>query len=225
MFTGFLSKPGTITARRAVIRMGILAASLVFLVFAGLTLAGDRDEGRDGRGHYASGTVLGPNAEIRDFSLADAAHATAVYNTGGTTLPHLPFQLVNGTATVEAGKPLYVPVFFADDSPPIAVLPFPNDIDDEDVAADYLIQSIDAFIGLTDVAATFIEVDGKVTILSDEYTVGVKSEPLADGGGTHYIVSGVFLAPLKSGVHKIAVGAVLTDGTNVGPPAYTITVP
>ncbi|HWE92753.1 MAG TPA: hypothetical protein VG269_02160 [Tepidisphaeraceae bacterium] len=169
------------------------------------------------------GDVLPPDQSM----LSAAAGATAVFNSGGSSLPAVQYQILAGGAgdyTVNAGTLLYVPIFFADDSPPMAVPGFPRNLNDKHAVADYLIASIDAFAGVNDVVATFVEVDGQTTILGNQYTVGVTTPSLPDGGGTHYIVSGVFLAPLPPGTHTVGVGAVLSDGTPIGPPGYTVTV-
>jgi hypothetical protein len=174
----------------------------------------------------AGGKVLPAQAHPTGSTLADAAKATAVYNTGGAEqAPAAKYQILTlGDATVAPGTFLYVPVFFADDSPPVNPASFPASLDNQQANADYLLSAIEAFTGLDDVVATFIEIDGDLTVLDANYVSGVTTAPLGDGGGTHYIVSAAFVNPLKPGEHTLRIGAVLADGTLIGPPASTITV-
>jgi hypothetical protein len=72
------------------------------------------------------GNVLAPSAKPHGYTLADLALATALFNTSGNNLsyyPNTPFQVLFVSATneffVAPGTPFYMPVFFADDSPPI----------------------------------------------------------------------------------------------------------
>jgi hypothetical protein len=151
------------------------------------------------------------------------AVATAVYNVGGT-LPDVPFEVLvpfEPNVTVEPGTQLYLPIFYVDDSggaPP----GFPTDITDQDADADFLASyAFDAF-GVTDF---IVQVDGKTTILSDDYVSGVTTAPLPDGtpAGTHYIVSAAFLTPLTPGVHTVGIGGIIGGEPVVFVP-YTVTV-
>lgn len=158
--------------------------------------------------------------------LSEAASVTADYNVGGGTAPNVPYEILAGGAGDYTASPrtsFYVPIFFADDAPPLAVPGFPRNLKSADAVTDYLIDAIDAFAGVNDVVATYVEVDGNVTVLGNPYTVGVDAPSLSDGGN-HYIVSAVFLSPLPPGTHTIGIGAVLSDGTQIGPPGYTVTV-
>ena len=62
-----------------------------------------------------------------------------------------------------------------------------------------------------------IEVDGKITSIKKDsgYFVGVTTEPLPDGGGTHDITAAVFLTPLTKGTHTVTIRAKFT-GDAVG---------
>jgi hypothetical protein len=93
---------------------------VVLGVFFGLAIAsaGARAEG--------GGNVLPPSAKPHGSTLADLALTIALFNTSGNNLsyhPNTPFQVRFVSATneffVAPGTPIYVPVFFADDSPPI----------------------------------------------------------------------------------------------------------
>lgn len=173
-------------------------------------------------GKNAPGTVQPPDRNL----LSQAASATADFNVGGGTAPAVPYEILAGGAGDYTATPqtsFYVPIFFADDAPPLSVPGFPSNLKSADATTDYLIDAIDDFAGVNDVVATYIEVDGNVTVLGNPYTVGVDAPSLADGG-THYIVSAAFLSPLSPGTHTIGIGAVLSDGTQIGPPGYTVTV-
>jgi hypothetical protein len=182
------------------------------------------------------GEVLPPNANQKGYSLSDAAGATAVANTGGPAVTNLPFQLLNGDATVKPGTMLYVPVFFADDSGVPDPAPFPTNLNDQNAIADYLIDAVNAFIHshgappFVEITDLFVEVDGKITVLGDSSVVGVTTAPLPDGSpaGTHYIVSAAFLTPLTPGTHTVAIGGdVSVFGVDAGPTvaaSYTVTV-
>jgi hypothetical protein len=199
--------------RRA--RVGIRAALAVAALALGASAAPS-----GGRG--GGGAVQPPDRNL----LSQAASVTADFNVGGGTAPNVPYEILAGGAgdfTATPQTSFYVPIFFADDAPPLSVPNFPGNLKSADATTDYLIDAIDEFAGVNDVVATYIEVDGKVTVLGNPYTVGVDAPSLADGG-RHYIVSAVFLSPLSPGTHTIGIGAVLSDGTQIGPPGYTVTV-
>ena len=116
---------------------------------------------------------------------------------------------------------LYVPIFFADDSEPIP-LGFPNDVTDPAKVEDFYFS--DAKLG-----AKFLEitVDGKTTSIErgSGYIVGVEVARLADGGGTHYIPTAVFLTPLTKGTHTVTIRARF-EGAAVGfPPPFEFEIP
>ena len=163
------------------------------------------------------GNVLPPTARPKGYSLADMAAATAVFNAGGpdsrspATEPDVPFQILytstanpTGTFTVRPGTMLYVPVVFTDNSPPI-LGDFPADLTDRAAVANY-------FFNQQELGAVSIQVvvDGQVTDVGPNYVVGVNTAPLPDGGGTGYIVAGVFLTPLATGAHTVEIRALFT---------------
>lgn len=200
------------TGRR--VRWGVRALGVVTM----LTMCATAAPG----GKNATGTVQPPDRNL----LTQAARVTADFNVGGGAAPNVRYEILAsgaGDYTATPQTSFYVPVFFADDAPPLAVPGFPTNLKSADATTDYLIDAIDDFAGVNDVVATYIEVDGSVTVLGNPYTVGVDSSALPDGG-SHYIVSGAFLSPLTSGTHTIGIGAILSDGTQLGPPGYTVTV-
>jgi hypothetical protein len=53
-----------------------------------------------------------------------------------------------------------------------------------------------------------IVVDGKTTSIGATYLKGpITTQPLGDGGGTHYITIGVFLTPLNKGSHTVTISS------------------
>jgi hypothetical protein len=152
------------------------------------------------------GNVLPPDAQVKGYSLSDAAAATADFNTGGGPA-NVPFVVLNSDATVKPGTMLYVPVFFSDDSPPVPP-GFPTDVGDQRVDADFLLGLVNTLFGVEDF---LVEVDDETTVLSADYISGVKTAPLPDGGGTQYIVSAAFLTPLTPGQHKVGIGGIIDD--------------
>ena len=174
------------------------------------------------------GDVLPAHATPNGYSLKRIAVATAVYNTGQMAgnsetppPPKVPFHILVADTTVERHTLFYLPVFVADDSggtPP----GFPAHIGDQASDAKYL----DAvLLSQYNVTHLIVEVDGRTTILHNEYVAGVKTAPLLDGtpGGTHYIVSAAFLSPLSPGEHTVAIGG-LVDGMPVAFLSYNVTV-
>ena len=174
----------------------------------------------------AGGKVLPPDATPKGYSLWDMAEETAVYNTGepGTTepVPDVPFLVLIDDATVKPGTMLYVPVFNWNDGSQLLVSPFPKDLRDQKEDADYLLDTADAYAD-AEITAFIVQVDGKTTILSADYAVGVKTPPLPDGGGTHYIVSAAFITPLAPGDHTVGIGGII-GGEPVVFVSYTVTV-
>ncbi len=168
--------------------------------------------------YAGGGNVLPPTAKPKGYSLSDIAEATAVFNTLGSngrstaTEPSVPFQILynsninqpHNTFFVRPGTMFYVPIFLSDDSPPI-IGDFPADVTDQNAVADY-------FFDEEQLGAVFLEVvvDGEVTSVGPDYVVGVETPPLSDGGGTHYIVSAVFLTPLTKGTHTVQIRGLLT---------------
>jgi len=150
------------------------------------------------------GNVLPATANPKGYSLSDIAVATADYNTDpSSTPPNVPFEILVGDTTVTPGTTIYLPIFFANDSPPVDPA-FPTDIGDQAADAEYLLDTagVEAFI---------VDVDGETTILNEDYIRGVTTAPML-GGGTHYIVSAAFLTPLTPGEHTVGIGGVLDVG-------------
>src|SRR5438105_1762545 len=87
----------------------------------------------------ADGNVMPSTAKPKGYSLAAAAGATAVFDTGphDATPPKLPFYTLVNDATVKPGTTLYVPVFHADDSGVVEGA-FPADVTNQQADADYL---------------------------------------------------------------------------------------
>jgi hypothetical protein len=159
--------------------------------------------------------VLPPEAKPLGYSLKDAVAAVAAFDVGPrtpATVPDVPFQVLyvlNGppypteaTFTVKPGTYLYVPLFFADDSPPI-IGDFPDDVRDRWADAEYIFDP-DEFGGSFE-----INVDGKSMWVGPEYVAGAETAALPDGGGTHAIGVAVFLKPLSKGKHKITLNLAL----------------
>jgi hypothetical protein len=207
--TRYRTKPSYVVA--------ILGISLGFVLYTVPAYAG-------------GGNVLPPTAQPKGHSLSDIAEATAIFNASGfntrskATEPPVPFQILYTSATnpsntffVQPGTMLYVPIVFADDSPPIFG-DFPTDVTDQDAVADY-------FFDQEQLGAVFLEVvvDGKVTSVGPDYVVGVETPPLPDGGGTHYIPSAVFLTPLTKGTHTVQIRGLLT-GDALGDAMFEIDI-
>ena len=185
--------------------------------------------------HVGGGNVLPPTAKPNGYSLTDIAKATAFFATRGpgdpnvpndpngrreSNEPNVPFQILydsninvpHNTFSVRPGTMLYVPIFLVSDSPP-PTGNFP-DLGDPDLITDYI------FDDKKQLHAELIQidVDGKKTSITRDgppYIVGVTTEPLADGGGTHYITAAVFLTPLTKGTHTVTIRAKFT-GDAVG---------
>ncbi|MGO9113048.1 MAG: hypothetical protein ACLP9L_27770 [Thermoguttaceae bacterium] len=159
------------------------------------------------------GKVLPPDANPKGYSLWDMAVETAAYNEDSSEpLPKVPFEVLVGGIedyTVKPGTMLYVPVFYVDNAPPLIISPFPTDLHDQEKDADYLLDIAGEYTG-DDITAFFVQVDGKTTILCDDYVVGVKTAPLPDEA-TRYIVSAAFLSPLTPGEHTVGIGGVIDD--------------
>jgi hypothetical protein len=166
--------------------------------------------------------VLDPAEAPLGFSLSHMAQRTAVFSASGNApahYPDTPFVVLHvsgedrhldptpdgglalgGTSqfAVDESTPVYVPIFSVDDSPPV-LGSFP---DDEASALDY-------FFSPTQVGCAFeLLVDGELYDSSAlvPYLAGpVGTQPLPDGGGTHMLSLGVFLAPLGRGEHIIEI--------------------
>lgn len=149
------------------------------------------------------GEVLPPSKTPLGYSLEDMAREMAYFDTSYNDLgyyPDTPFQILytsdTNTFTVKAGTPLFVPVAWFDDSPPV-IGDFP---DDEDDIAGYVFGRHQ--IGCHEMQ---IVVDGKTTTLGAEYAAGTHVPNLLDGGGSNLIQLGAFLTPLSVGKHTVTI--------------------
>jgi hypothetical protein len=171
------------------------------------------------------GAVLPPNAQPHNFTLDDMARLLALFDTSGNNpqyYPNTPIQILfadrskssftevtcpnslsgfletGGNSFVISPQSLYfVPLFSVDDSPPVlGVFPIQES------------ESEDYFFGPTEYGGEGFEiiVDGKSTPVGPAFLAGpVETPPLLDGGGTHLIQLGVFLAPLSLGTHTVTI--------------------
>jgi hypothetical protein len=98
---------------------------------------------------------------------------------------------------VPADKYFFIPVFNADDSPPIVgVWPATHQN-----AISYFLDP--SQVGGKDFAIT---IDGHRTLIGPSYLAGsVTAKPLQDGGGTHIITLGAFVHPLTPGSHTVSI--------------------
>ena len=195
-------------------------------------------EGREDHPHAGGGDLLPPTAKPKGYSLSDIAKATAAFSVSGpgnrssANEPKTPFQILYtsdinkppNTFSVRPGTMLYVPIAFADDSPPILGT-FP-DFTDPAAVANY-------FFSPDQLGAEFLEivVDGQVASIGEDsgYAVGVETPPLPDGGGTHYLTVAVFLTPFTKGTHTVTIrgrftGTALGGDTFEFKDTYTVTV-
>jgi hypothetical protein len=210
-------------------RVAVLVATLALLAFwvlapQGRALAASSETGAG---------ILPPSANPHGYSLADMNGLTATFTASGNQtvyLPKAPFQVLytdsslvasnpddcttfaplcgltvtdnartgfSNTFTVKAGTMFYVPVLNADDSPPV-VGTFPTTSGE---AKQYVFDP--AQLGARDIT---IQVDSKPVKLGPEYVAGpATTEPLPDGGGTHFVTVGVFINPLTPGRHTVRI--------------------
>jgi hypothetical protein len=153
------------------------------------------------------GEIIPAGTIVKGYGLADAAKATAYFNTGlrtRDTLPEdFPFQILylkpdnNDTFYVGAGRMFYVPVIYSDDLD-AQYWPFPDVTNPAAVSAYYFDR---AQLGADFVRIT---VDGKVTELGPEYAVGAVTPGLPDGGN-NYTVMAAFLGKLSKGTHTVGI--------------------
>ena len=172
-------------------------------------------EGMAGAG---GGNVLPVPARPQGYSLSAMTGATAQFSTSSNNpafYPQTPFQVLyadpstfgfnpdgcglvltgTNTLTVAPGKTFFVPVFNVDDSPPVLGT-FPTT---SAGAQSYFFDP--SQLGGRDFA---ISIDGTVTPLGHGYLSGpVNTPPLPDGGGTHIITLGAFVAPMTRGAHTV----------------------
>jgi hypothetical protein len=192
---------------RSVIRAVVVTAAAIMIVSAASTA-------------YADGNVMPAPAQPHGTSRAEIAQALAPFTFSGNNpalLPLTPFQVLYGDAStietnpdgsgfvetgsnafsVRPGRSFFVPVFNADDSPPVLGT-FPTD---NAQAQQYLFDP--AQLGGQDFQ---VVVDGVTTTLGPNYVAGpVTTPPLPDGGGTHAITLGAFLTPLTPGTHTVTI--------------------
>lgn len=176
-------------------------------------------------GLAVAGGILSPKAKPHGYSLADMAQAVALFTTSGNDsdfYPDTPFQILffdpdslafdldgdvlvqtgSNTFTVQAGTAFYMPMFNADDSPPV-LGNFPTTSSD---VVDYVFGEDQ--LGLENVE---VVIDGQTTAIGQGYVVGpLDTPPLNNGGGTHIITVGVFLPPLPVGTHTVSFSLQLT---------------
>lgn len=163
------------------------------------------------------GIVIPAMAEPKGFSLKRLAAATAAFNVTDrsgavpTAINGRPFfqglytsaDNPTNTFNVPQATWLYVPVIFADDSPPI-IGNFP-DVNDRNALVNYVYSHKELGVIYTN-----ITVDGKVIPLNEDYLVGVKVAPLPDGGGTQYLTVAAILTPFKIGQHTVEISSLVT---------------
>jgi hypothetical protein len=193
--------------RRSATMKRFLSVAMALALLAGLV------------GPVVAGGILPPRAKPHGYTLADMARAVALFTTSGNDpdfYPDTPFQILfadpdsfafeldgdtlvqtgSNTFTVKAGTPFYMPMFNADDSPPV----FGNFPTTSGGAVDYVFDAEQ--FGLEDFE---VVVDGQATDINEAYLVGpIQTPPLNEGGGTHIITLGVFLPPLPVGTHTVS---------------------
>jgi hypothetical protein len=168
--------------------LNILGMIVCLLVFASPAFAG-------------SGNVLPPTAQPKGYSLAEAAAATAFFNTGQRPEDELPadfpFQILwvgpdsnSNTFEVEPGTAFYVPIVWDSACP---------DMTDPQAVQDcYFDPAYNGAEYLT------IKVDDKLTLLDPEYAVGVQTPGLRPGIDKYTVVA-AFLTPLSPGTHWVTI--------------------
>ena len=170
-------------------------------------------------GALASG-VLPARARPHGWSLDRMTAAMAQFSTSGNSgayYPPTPFQILyaapnTGTLVsvdggyealnsnnfvASTGTYFFVPLWNADDSPPIVgVWPMTHQ-----EAIPYFFAP--SQVGGRDFAIT---IDGHATPIGPAYLAGpITTAPLQDGGGTHIITLGAFVHPLPAGSHTISI--------------------
>lgn len=186
---------------------------------SGLVLAGLVLTSSPVGANSALAPVLGPSAAPEGISLTQMAAITASFNvsdhldcallkqpTPGIQMLYLYGGASTSNFDVSEGTYLYLPVAFADDSPPITG-DFPR----------FSIQTPPYVFDLMEIHGTFlVVVDGvpyrnlSNILTGAGYAVGPVSGPLPDKGN-NYIVVAEFLRPLPVGTHHITV-TVYQDG-------------
>jgi hypothetical protein len=204
----------TLNARR-LLSFGTLCLLMLWAMSSALA--------EDGHG----GKVLPAQAKPYGYSLDDLAAQLALFSTGNNNpqyYPQTPFQILFGDSSktqfvnvtcpngqsgvrqvgvnsfvVQGRTPFFIPLFYVDDSPPVLGV-FPAD---HSTAIDYFFSPNQ--VGGRDFK---IIVDKEVTEIGSDYLAGpVGTQPLLDGGGSHFIQLGAFLTPLKAGTHTVTIKA------------------
>jgi hypothetical protein len=182
-----------------------IAAVVMMLFGSAATGASAKDERT--AAEPPGGDVVPAGMIVNGYSLADAAVATAYFNTGSrakNTLPeNFPFQILylkpnnNDTFNVDANMMYYVPVIYSDDLD-AQYWKFPDVTDPAEVSAYYFNQ------GKLGADYVRIIVDGKMTELGPEYAVGAVTPGLPDGGNNYTVVA-AFLTNLSKGTHTVGI--------------------
>jgi hypothetical protein len=184
----------------------------IILVLLSLSTTAAAAGSMSGASPIHGGEVVPVVGKPKGYSLADAAAATAYFNTGARTpdtIPgNFPFQILyitpdySNTFSVETGTMLYVPVIYSDDLD-AAYWPFPDVTDPAAVMAYYFDPQ--------QLGAEYFQivVDGKVSELGPEYAAGTTTQGLADGGQDYTVVA-AFLTPLSKGKHTVKIAARLS---------------
>jgi hypothetical protein len=169
----------------------------------------------------AAAPVLPPQARPYGYSLDSMARLLAAFNVGDHSAPppNSPFQLLyekpaanSQDFNVAPGTPLYVPLVFSDNGPPV-VGHFPADLTNRAQVLHYWYSQSE--LGMTTME---LVIDGKVVPLGAGYVTGfAPSAPLPDGA-TQYITAGAFIAPLAPGVHTIEIHSKATGDALRQPP-------
>ena len=212
-------------------RTGFLVATLLAIVLAATLALAD-----------GGGNVMPATAKPHGYSLDDMTVKMAPFQTSGNNMafyPKTPFQILymaafnppvsfscpdnkgvgilfQGTNSfmVTSGTPFFVPLWAADDSPPV-LPPFPIHAS---MAGDYFFDP--ALVGARD---TVVIVDGQTTTLDKDY-VGYAYFADALPNSAHGIVLlGAFLTPMSVGTHTVTIkGTIAGDGvlTYWGAPCY-----
>ena len=164
----------------------------------------------------AGGDLLPSSQAVGGYSLADAAGTTAVFNTGTAAhnpstpaLPTLPFDVVTGDTTESPNTHVYLPIYYADNSPPVDPN-FPANISNPQVNSSYL-------LGSAGVSRFLVQVDGQTNYLDSSYITAVNTPTLLDGtpGGNEYISISAFLSPLSPGTHTVGIGGTISGTDHV----------
>ena len=153
--------------------------------------------------------VMSPGAHPFGFTLDRMTSELALFSASGNDpqyYPDTPFQILynsdNPSFAVKKGTPFFVPLWNADDSPPI-VGTFPSS--SATVGA--------YFFDPTQLGARGFEViiDGRSNPIGPEYLGGPVTTPTLpdhganEVGGTHMITLGAFIAPLHPGHHTVTI--------------------